>query len=108
MKVLIDENLSERLHADFLRHKAYTVSYMGWKGKENGELIRMMIECQFEALITLDKNLQYQQNFKQYPMVVVVIHAAKTEYKFLQPLVPKINTLLDTTPAKGVYIIEQT
>lgn len=107
MKVLIDENLPKRLYRDFVKHGAVTVSFMKWSGKENGELLGAMVQENFQALITLDKNLQYQQNFKQYPMVVVIIHAAKTEYPFLKPLVAEIETLLDKNPAYGVYTVEQ-
>ena len=107
MRVLIDENLPERLFKDFVRHKAITVAYAGWKGKENGELIAAMQQSGVEVLVTLDKNLQFQQNFKAYPIIVVVIHAQKTEYIKLKPLVYKIEDLLDTAPSAGVYIIEQ-
>ena len=106
MKVLIDENLPERLFRDFIRHEAVTVAFMNWKGKENGALIEAMTSENISALITLDKNLQYQQNFKQYPIVVVVIHSAKTEYAFIKPLIPEIETLLDTNPVQGVYIVK--
>ncbi len=107
MKVLIDENLPERLHRDFRKHLVATVAFKKWKGKENGELIRAMLQEEFQVLVTLDKNLQHQQNFKNYPVVVIVIHAAKTEYPFLKPLVAEIETLLDKNPEHGVYTIEQ-
>jgi predicted nuclease of predicted toxin-antitoxin system len=107
MKVLIDENLPERLFRDFTRHEAVTVAYMNWKGKENGDLIRAMLEKDIRVLVTLDKNLQYQQNFKQYSVIVMVIHAAKTEYPFIKPMVAAIEKLLDKNPVDGVYMIEQ-
>jgi hypothetical protein len=34
---------------------------MGWPGKKNGELLDLA-ENEFDALITLDTNLRYQQN----------------------------------------------
>ena len=107
MRVLIDENLPERLFRDFVKHEAITVAFMGWKGKENGELISTMLGKGFNVLVTLDKNLQYQESFKGYSAIVVVVHAAKTEYPFIKPLVPEIETLLDQNPANGVYVIEQ-
>jgi predicted nuclease of predicted toxin-antitoxin system len=107
MKVLVDENLPERLYRDFIRHQAVTVAFMEWKGKENGDLIQAMSTENIDALITLDKNLQYQQNFQQYSTIVIVIHAQKTEYPFIKPLVSEIESLLDKNPEKGVYIIKQ-
>ena len=32
-----------------------------------------MLENGFDALITFDKNLQYQQNFSKYPLHVIVL-----------------------------------
>jgi hypothetical protein len=84
-----------------------TVAFMGWKGKENGDLISTMLGKGFNVLVTLDKKLQYIESFKQYAAIVVVIHAAKTEYPFIKPLVPQIEALLDKSPANGVYVIEQ-
>ncbi len=63
MNVLLDENLPQRLHSEFQTHHAVSVAYLGWNGKENGDLIKLMIDHDYQVLVTLDKNLQYQQNF---------------------------------------------
>lgn len=75
MKLLLDENLPRKLKLDFLEHEIYTVSDKKWSGKKNGELLRLMIEENVDALFTFDRNLQHQQNFKTYPIAVIVLHA---------------------------------
>ena len=65
MKILIDENLPKRLKAGFLEHEIFTVSDMDWNSKKNGELLKLMIDEGFNVILTFDKNLQYQQNFKK-------------------------------------------
>jgi len=62
MKLLLDENLPKRLKLDFENHEIYTVWDKGWNGKKNGELLRLMIDDNFDALLTFDKNLKFQQN----------------------------------------------
>ena len=57
MKLLLDENLPKRLKADFPGHETFTVSDLGWNGKTNGELLKLMMEDGFDVLITFDKNL---------------------------------------------------
>jgi predicted nuclease of predicted toxin-antitoxin system len=57
MKLLLDENLPKRLKSDFPNHQIFTVRDMGWNGKKNGELMKLLIENNFDALITFDKNL---------------------------------------------------
>jgi len=53
---------------------------MGWAGFQNGKLLSLMIEYQFDALLTFDKNLQHQQNFKTYAVTVIVISAPNNTY----------------------------
>jgi hypothetical protein len=43
------------------------VQEKGWNGKSNGELLHLMLSDGFDALITVDKKLQHQQNFDIIP-----------------------------------------
>ena len=70
MKMLLDENLPNKLLKELLGHEVYTSRKMGWLGFKNGALIKLMIDNGFDALITFDKNIQYQQNFSKYPITV--------------------------------------
>lgn len=63
MKILLDENLPRKLKLDFESDfEVKTVREMGWLGKQNGELLKLIAFHEFNIFITLDKNLQYQQN----------------------------------------------
>ena len=70
MRLLLDENLPKRLKTDFADHEIYTVCDKGWNGIKNGQLLQVMIENSFQALLTFDKNLQHQQNFQNYIIAV--------------------------------------
>ena len=91
MRLLIDENLPKKLKFDFPQHEIFTVSDMGWNSKKNGELLKLMLEKEFEILLTFDRNLQYQQNFAKYPIAVFVLNAEDNAYVTLKPLVPVIH-----------------
>jgi len=80
MKLLLDENLPKRLKRDFPEHKIYTVRDKKWNGKSNGELLKLMLADEFDVLITFDKNLRYQQNFKTYSIPVFVLNANDNSY----------------------------
>ena len=43
MKLLLDENLPKKLKQDFSEFEINTVAEMGWAGKTNGELLKLMI-----------------------------------------------------------------
>lgn len=102
MKVLLDENLPKRLKTDLALFEVFTVYDQGWQGLQNGELIRAMLAAGFQALLTFDKNLQYQQNFTKYPIVVVLLNAKDNQYATLRPLMQKVTELLRSNPGMGV------
>ena len=91
MKLLLDENLPKKLITDFPHHEVFTVRDMGWNGIKNGPLLQLMIENGFNALMTFDKNLQHQQNFKKYTITVFVLSAINNTYIELAKLTPKIH-----------------
>lgn len=94
MKLLLDENLPKRLKNDLSEYEIYTVRDKEWNGKKNGELLKLMIADGFDALLTFDKNLQYQQNFNKYSLPVILLNAPDNSYITLRELVPKIKTAL--------------
>ena len=94
MKLLLDENLPKRLKQDFPDHEIYTVRDMGWNGIKNGELLQLMLDESFNALLTFDKNLQYQQNFQKFTLTVIVLSARINSYEELSKLSPKVNEFL--------------
>ena len=86
MKLLLDENLPKRLKEDFADHEVYSVTDKGWNGLKNGDLLELMISEQFDALLTFDKNLQHQQNFKRFNLTVFVLSASSNTYNQLTRL----------------------
>jgi len=107
MKLLLDENLPHRLYKDFpAEHPAYSAKFMGWEGLKNGELLSKMIEENFDALVTWDHNIEFQQNFKNYPVTVFCFHTPDSKYETLKPLVSKIISAINHGTKSGVVSIE--
>lgn len=107
MRLLLDENLPKRLKNDLNEHEIYTAADKGWTGITNGKLLELLIENKFDALLTFDKNLQYQQNFKKYIIAVIVLNASDNSYLTLKNLVPKIKELLAKELKSGPTEIKQ-
>jgi len=101
MRLLLDENLPKKLKLDFTDHEIYTVSDKKWNGKKNGELLKLMLEEEFDVLFTFDKNMQHQQNFEKYPITVLVMNAEDNAYITLKVLVPQIREILSKELPKG-------
>lgn len=67
---------------------------MGWEGIRNGELIARTAG-RFDALLTMDRNLEFQQPLAGQPFGVVLIRSASNRMVHLRPLVPAILAALN-------------
>ena len=47
MRLLLDENLPKRIKQDFPDHDVFTVRDKEWNGIKNGELLKRMLEADF-------------------------------------------------------------
>lgn len=106
MKLLLDENLPKRLKQDLQDTEVFTVHDKGWQGKSNGELIKLMIADHFDALMTFDRNLRHQQNFRKFPVSVIVLNAQDNTYQTLKEFIPKIKTKLSGQLEAGITEIK--
>lgn len=90
MKILLDESLPRKLKYDFEEgHEVRTVRDMGWLGKKNGELLKLMTDNSFKLFVTVDKNLPYQQNLQKLPLTIIVLCAKNNTLETLKLLIPK-------------------
>lgn len=94
MKLLLDENLPHALRSELPGHDVFTVAYMGWTGVANGELLRIAAEAGFEALITNDRGLEYEQRLDALPVAVVVLLAKANTIESIRPLLAELLTIL--------------
>jgi hypothetical protein len=58
----------------------------------------------FDALITVDKNLPYQQNTTSLPLAVLVLDTVSNELPYLLPLVPAVERELAQL-VRGRYVL---
>ncbi|MCQ0987251.1 DUF5615 family PIN-like protein [Jiella marina] len=74
MKALLDEGVPKRL-ARLLAERGHDVKPFPnrWKGLKNGKLLSVAKDEGFEALITCDKNLLYQQGDRSLSLAVLVL-----------------------------------
>lgn len=104
MRLLLDESVPRRLRRALPNHEVKTVVEMGWGGIKNGNLLAIAA-ASFDAFITVDKNLPYQQNLSDLALAVVVLDARSNELPALLPLVPLLEQTLTTlTPRTYVKI----
>jgi hypothetical protein len=105
MRILLDECAPRPLKRELVDYEIRTVVEMGWAGKKNGELLRLMSQDGFTILLTTDQNLRYQQNLRQAGVAVVVLVAPSNKLSDLLPLIPDTRDVLNTiTPGKVIEV----
>jgi len=72
-RVLLDENLPQKLRLLLTSHSVVTVAYQGWAGISNGALVAAAEQAGFDVLITADQGLNYQQNLKGLALALIVL-----------------------------------
>lgn len=103
MRLLLDECVPARLRKALPNHEVSTVGLEGWSGVKNGKLLALA-GAGFDAFVTVDKNLPYQQNAAALPIAVLVLDAKSNELPFLLPLMPALEAVLNTL-VKGSYAL---
>ena len=93
MKILLDECVDQRLARDFIGQEVSTVEQMGWKSNQNGELLELAAK-DFEAFVTTERNLSFQQNVQRFNIAVVVLTAQTNRLVDLRPIVPALLKVL--------------
>jgi predicted nuclease of predicted toxin-antitoxin system len=104
MRLLLDECIPARLSRALVGHEVLTIGKAGWSGVKNGELLALAA-AKFDAFVTVDKNLPYQQNSANLPVAVFVLDAHSNELHHLLLLVPRLEeALLSMRPRSYVLI----
>lgn len=89
MRILLDENFPADFAAEFKTHDIVTIHSLGWSGIKNGDLLRSAAEV-CEVFVTLDRNLEFQQNIKALSIGVVVVRSVSNRLADLKPHVASI------------------
>ena len=98
MKILLDECVDWRLSRDIVGHDVKTAHQMGWSTIKNGELLALASR-HFEAFITVDRNLAFQQNTDTLSIPVIVLRATSNRLDDLRPLVADLLKALSSAKA---------
>jgi predicted nuclease of predicted toxin-antitoxin system len=89
MRILLDENFPADFATLLEGHDTSNVHSHGWAGIKNGELLRRAHGV-CEVFVTLDRNLEFQQNIKILPFGIVVVRSRSNRIVDLTPHIPGI------------------
>ena len=103
MSLLLDESVPVKLRRSLPGHEVRTVVEMGWSGVKNAKLLALAAQA-FDAFVTVDKNLPYQQNLANLPVAVLVLDGLSNELHALLPLLPGLEQALASL-APRTYVL---
>ncbi len=106
MRILLDESVPSHLGGLLTNHHAVSVQRRGWAGIKNGRLLALAAE-EFDALITADRGMEYQQNLATLPIAIVIVLANSNRLPDMAPLVPSILRALDDLQPKTLVRISR-
>ncbi len=94
MLVLFD-NGTPRTLARYLvgRHTVTEARARKWDELVNGDLLEAAESAGFEVLVTVDKNLRYQQNLAKRKIALVVLGQGR--WSLIQPHIPRVVAAVD-------------
>ncbi len=84
-------------------HEVTTAHGLGWSGVKNGELLRRA-QGVCEVFVTLDRNLEFQQNIKGLPFGVVIVRSVSNR---MAHLTPHIGSILEAASCVATGAVEK-
>jgi len=105
LRILLDECVDARLAREIVGHDVKTVPQMGWSGTPDGPLLGLA-EGEFDAFVTTDRNLPFQQNLARFNLAVIVLEARTNRLVDLKSLVPSLTAALSTAaPGRATRVV---
>lgn len=105
MRVLLDHCVPRRFGRLLAGHEVRTTFEMGWATSSNGALLAQARDA-FDVFVTVDQNVQFQQNLLLLRLPVVILAAQDNRLATLAPYAPTLLRLLEQPLARELVRIE--
>jgi predicted nuclease of predicted toxin-antitoxin system len=107
MKILLDECVTKRLKKHLEEFEVYTVRELKLGGVRNGKLMAYCSENDFDILLTIDKNLMFQQNLEKYSVSIVVLNSFTSKIEEIITFLPSFKSQIKIFEKRKAYIIDK-
>lgn len=98
MRVLMDGNLPVAFAGLLPGHRIDSTHQRRWSNLDDGPLLAAA-EAEYDAFLTMDQSLRFQQNLRGRQLRIVVIRSVRNTLPSLSPLAPLVlAALLEMEP----------
>ena len=94
MKILFDQGTPVPLRSHLTGHQIETAAVRGWSELSNGDLLDQAESEGFEAMVTTDQSLHYQQNLSSRTIAILVL--TSTSWPRIQSKVSEVKAAVDS------------
>ena len=106
MKILLDECLTRKAKRYLSEFEVITVPEASFSGLKNGKLLKAAVEGGFDILLTIDKNIDYQQNVSRFAIAIVILDVSRSHIRYIEPLIPAFKAQIDSYKPGHAYTVE--
>jgi len=93
------------LKPEFVGHQVATVAEAGLTGLKNGQLLSAA-SPRFDVLVTVDQNLTFQQNLRNFDIAILVLRTHPSTFPRLRLLMPEALKALETIREGEIVVVE--
>jgi hypothetical protein len=104
MRLIFDQGVPHPLRRYLVNHLVDTSAELGWSTLQNGDLLEVAEKAGYDALITTDQNLRYQQNLTARTLAIVVLRS--TSWPKMQQRLEDICQAIDAVRVGDYLEIE--
>ncbi|MCX6951730.1 MAG: hypothetical protein NTV51_06050 [Verrucomicrobia bacterium] len=101
MRILFDQGTPVPLRRSLVGHQVVTAFEQGWGTLQNGDLLAAAEAAGFEAIVTTDQNLRYQQNLAERKLAILVL--LTTDWRLIRQHTPYVEEAVSGLVA-GSYV----
>jgi hypothetical protein len=83
-----------------------TATEVAFGGYKNGKLLKAAEEKSFDVLLTIDKNIDYQQNVDKFAIAIVILDVSRSHIKHIIPLIAEFKARINLYKPGQTYKIE--
>ena len=106
MKILLDHCVPRPFERQLAGHEATHTSRLGWGRLDNGGLLSAAENAGYQVLITVDRNMQFQQSMSGRQISVISLRVPKNDLASLTPMANLILARLDRLEPGSVVTVQ--
>ena len=107
IKVLLGHYVDIRFVNLLTGHEVRHTKAMGWENLSNGKLLAAAGQEGFTAMVTVDKNVRFQQNISKKAISLITLNPLFVDYDYIASMARKLMDILDSGfPSGSEFVIE--